>query len=149
MTDEKSLQGTVVCPICGYDRPHAHTADEQQAWREDQMRNDGWCSSLLALPSESGWYLCMGVEVIRRKDDSQHSWFLWVRDFMTGVSGVRNQDHVPEVLYYSRTEHSWLLRNALGNATYSGAENRRPVTATARLWRVVPAIGSIDIKEKV
>lgn len=134
-------QGTFACPICGYDEPHAHSEAEQQAYRDDQIRNDGWRSALIKRPTESGWHLCIGVEVAHIKDDSQRHWFLWVRDFMMGVSGCWKQEQVPEVLYYSKSDDAWMLRNALGNATSSGKEMRRPVEARVKLWREIPSIG--------
>lgn len=133
--------GTFACPICGRDTPHPHTKKVQDAYLEDQLRNDGWTSTAKRLPKESGWYLCLGVVVPRGQygtsSDSQLDWFLWVRD-----GGARDvETKVPEVLYFNHTEGSWRLRNLLGNATLSGAENRWRVQADPRYWRDIPALG--------
>ena len=134
-------RGTFSCPICGYDKPHAHSKAETAAYREDQIRNDGWTSAAKH-PSESGWYLCMGVNIDRKQryEDAQLSWFLWVRE--GAARGIAT--NIPEVLYFEKSMQRWSLRNALGNACISGAENRWLVVAQPRYWRVVPVTGTAN-----
>jgi hypothetical protein len=148
---KSELKGTFACPICGLDKPHAHSEAEQKGYREDQIRNDGWTSTAKRRPSESGWYLCMDVEVPREQygqyDDSpnarQLSWFLWVRS--ATVNPIQEKS-VPEVLHFDRVTQRWTLRNCLGDATPSGREMRVEVSAKPRYWRSVPPLGSAEIK---
>jgi hypothetical protein len=127
------LGGTFSCPICGYDKPHGHSEEVQAAYRDDQIRNDGWISTSKRTPTKSGWYLCADVEV-KSNGESQLAWFLWVRQ------GAARGEKVPEVLYWDMQYHSWSLRNLLGNSRVSGAEGRHCVYATPRLWRDVPPV---------
>ena len=89
---DDDLNGTFACPICGLDKPHHHPDEQVAAYREDQVRRDGWTSVAHRQPKESGWYLCLGIEVDpdqygKKKDFwtpnerwSQLSWFRWVRN---------------------------------------------------------------------
>lgn len=130
---DDGLGGTFACPICGYDKPHGHSEEVQAAYRDDQIRNDGWTSTIKRTPAESGWYLCADVEV-PYNGDHQLSWFLWVRQ------GAARGEKVPEVLYWDAMYQSWTLRNLLGNATVSGEESRHRVYAAPRYWRDVPPV---------
>lgn len=136
-------KGTFACPICGVGEPHGHPDDVIAAYRYDQVRNDGWTSTIKALPKHSGWYLCREVTIPRKQNQDasvlnpQLSWFLWVRD-----GAARDiETAVPEVLHYEALDQRWSLRNLLGNATMSGAESRYRVYASPRYWREVPEIG--------
>lgn len=145
-----TLIGTFACPICGDDTPHGHSEDVQTAYREDQIRNDGWTSAIKRKPEKSGWYLCSGIEVPfnpkKRSDgwmgqrSAQLSWFLWVRGAMNFWGAP------PEVLYWDDVMQQWYLRNCLGNASVSGAESRYRVHATVKYWREIPPIVSPEIK---
>lgn len=140
---ERDVVGTYTCPICGLDKPHHHPDEQVLAYREDQIRRDGWTSAAHRQPKESGWYLCFGVEVNpdqygKKKDFwtanerwSQLSWFIWVRE--AGSHGVAECE-IPEVLYFDRNS-GWKLRTFLGNAIVSGAESRFPVYAKPKYWR--------------
>ena len=127
------LGGTFSCPICGYDQPHSHSDEEQAAYRDDQIRNDGWISAIKQTPAKSGWYLCADIEV-PCNGDHQLSWFLWVRQ------GAARGEKVPEVLYWDKMYNNWSLRNLLGNATESGKDLRRNIYAIPRYWRDVPPV---------
>lgn len=136
--------GTFACPICGHAEPHGHPGDVIAAYRDDQVRGDGWTSTIKARPKRSGWYLCREVTIPRQQnqDEStlqpQLSWFLWVRE-----GAARDiETAVPEVLYYEALDQRWSLRNLLGNATISGAERRYRVYASPRYWREVPSLGT-------
>jgi len=146
-------QGTFACPICGVESPHSHSEATQAAYREEQIsgrfygEGDGWIRTELHRPKERGWYLCLGVEIdadqfgkpkdIWERHDrwSQLSWFKWVRQ--GGARGHLESD-IPEVLYYDPFYGGWQLRNLLGNAVYSGAENRHRVQAEPKYWRELP-----------
>jgi hypothetical protein len=142
--------GTFACPICGYDKPHSHDDAVVAAYREDQIRNDGWISAIKQLPTKSGWFLCLGIEVAADQrgkpahfDDyrpqwSQLSWFKWVREGAARDVEAR----VPEVLYWDHIYSTWSLRNLLGNAVPSGEDVRWRVLASPRYWRDVPPLGS-------
>src|SRR5690242_21053165 len=119
------MNGTFACPICGQDTPHGHPNEVVVAYRADQIRNDGWTSTIKAQPTESGWYLCRDVDVpsTQNLNDSQLGWFLWVRD------GKAQGQQIPEVLHYCRMRQRWTLRNLLGNASISGRESRWEVEA--------------------
>lgn len=145
---DETIKGTFACPICGLDRPHHHPEAQVVAYREDQIRADGWISTAHRQPEGRGWYLCKDIEIdpeqygpIRDQDDdwsyqnprwSQLSWFLWVRD------GGEVGDHPPDVLFYDRSCRNWRLRNLLGNAVRSGAESRFAVFAQPKYWRELP-----------
>ena len=138
--EETSVQGTFSCPICGHDKPHGHYEETIAAYREDQMRSDGWTSTAARRPKRDGWYLCMGVTIpldqAGTPTDSQLHWFHWVRE---GAARTRETE-VPEVLYFA-SSFGWSLRNLLGNASYSGDESRWRVQADAKYWREVPPLG--------
>jgi hypothetical protein len=139
----EQVRGTFSCPICGVPHPHAHSAQTQRAYQEDQIRNDGWISTAKIRPTERGWYLCMGIDIPKTQDwmnEQQLDWFLWVRE-----AAARGEELIPEVLYFDG-QSQWSLRNMLGNAVYSGAENRRQVFATVKYWRPVPKLQLI-VKE--
>jgi hypothetical protein len=157
-TTEKTeeLRGTFACPICGYDKPHAHSEEEQKAYHEEQLRGqfpstDGWNRTAIKKPTMPGWYLCRGIEIPPdqygvKKDFwtpnqrySQLSWFLWCRK--AGQNGCFG-DEVPEVLYFSR-ESVFSLRNFLGDAVPSGHENRRRVVAYPKYWREIPSFEEV------
>ncbi len=145
MSEEFEARGTFACPICGVPHPHAHSEQTQIAYREDQIRSDGWISTAKIRPTEAGWYLCMGIVIPRVQnwmDEHQLDWFLWVREAVARGDG----ELIPEVLYFDG-QGSWSLRNMLGNAVYSGAENRRQVFADVKYWRPVPKLQLIA-KEK-
>ena len=141
-TNDQTPSGTFACPICGHDRPHAHTEAEKHGYWEDQVRADGWTSTDKQRPKERGWYLCLGVEFPKeacgfRRD--QLSWFKWVRDAM--CRGQRDAE-IPEVLYFDQFD-GWSLRNALGDAHYDGSEGRHRVVVYPRYWREIPALSKV------
>ena len=140
------IRGTFACPICGVDTPHGHSQKEIDAYQADMRAQDGWTSTACRQPKESGWYLCVDIEVPQNqygeKNDFWHShpkwsqlwWFKWVREI-----GARGQeDNVPEVLYWDRTYNGWQLRNYLGDAVPSGEESRYRVIALPKYWRELP-----------
>lgn len=147
------LAGTFACPICGVDKPHPHTEEQQKAYHEEQLRGsfhangDGWIRTELRQPKERGWYLCRGVEVPpdqfgkpkdfwdRNDRWSQLHWFNWVRH--AGNSGW-SEEEIQEVMFYEPIYGGWRLRNFLGNAVPSGAESRHRVTAYPKYWRQLP-----------
>lgn len=146
LEDEES-RGTFACPICGLDTPHYHSEEQVAAYREDTIRHDDWVSAAHRNPKESGWYLCLGVEVdpsqygepksfMGNERWSQLSWLLWVR--FGGNNGSRPEE-IPEVLWYGLRDGRWRLRNLLGNAVRSGAESRFAVRACPKYWRALPA----------
>ena len=147
ITDEP--EGTYACPICGLDRPHYHPDEQVAAYREDQVRSDGWTSTAHRLPKKRGFYLCLGVEVdpnqFGTKKDfwtpnarwSQLAWFKWVRD---GGANYIPERQIQEVLYLEDNygQPYWRLRNLLGNAVPSGVESRFAVRASPKFWRNLP-----------
>ena len=154
--EQTEARGTFACPICGYDKPHHHPDNQVAAYREDQMRNDGWISTTHRNPRESGWYLCLGVDVpadqygtSRGIGDnprwSQLSWFKWVRDAAVHAAGAHyvSEAELQEVLFFDdrpgAAVRGWRLRNFLGDATPSGVETRRAVWAQPTFWRELPA----------
>jgi hypothetical protein len=147
---EAKALGTFACPICGVAVPHGHPDAVVAAYRSDQIRNDGWTSAIKAQPKESGWYLCLVVEIDPKQRGeprkmfehapqwSQLSWFLWVR--LGAARGPSPVAGIPEVLFWDSLYRRWSLRNLLGNAVASGDEARWTVEAQPRLWREVPAV---------
>lgn len=142
-------QGTFACPICGVAKPHHHPDKQVAAYRDDQIRGDGWTSYDHKSPSKDGWYLCVGIEVGQDQYGSKDehgfqarerwavlSWFKWVRD---AAARHQPETEVPEVAYFY-SEYGrpvWHLRNFLGNAVPSGAESRWPVQVRPKFWRAV------------
>lgn len=147
-------KGTFACPICGHDKPHHHPDKQVAAYREDQVRNDGWISTAHRQPNKGGWYLCLGVEVPndygKNPDDgflahqrwSVISWLNWVRNG-GAICGryTTTESEIQEVLFYDHDGvfRGWRLRNLLGNAVPSGAESRFAVYAKPKYWRELPA----------
>jgi len=150
----EELRGTFACPICGYDKPHAHSDAEQKAYHEEQLRSqwpstDGWKRTIIKKPPIPGWYLCRGIEIPgdqygEKKDFwdrhpmfSQLAWFIWCRE--GGQHGDAGND-IPEVLYFESLPNArFVLRNLLGDAVPDGHENRRRVIAYPKYWRELPA----------
>ena len=148
----EELRGTFSCPICGYDKPHAHSDEQTAAYHEDQIhRDDGWINAAHQDPERSGWYLCSGVQIDpeqfgkpedfwdRNDRRSQLSWLIWVRN------GASYGD-IPEVLFFERTSGGWQLRNLLGDAVVSGADCRYAVHAKPKYWRELPKIRALKSK---
>lgn len=140
MSETNELKASSKCPICGVDTPHYHSPEQAEAYRSDQMRDDGWTSTAHKVPTKRGWYLCLGVEIDTDQAQPhlrhQISWFLWVRD-----GAARDfASKIPEALYFDQMEGGWRLRNLLGNAHESGRENRHPVFAKVQYWREIPPI---------
>jgi hypothetical protein len=90
------------------------------------------------------WYLCSDVEIPQPDGDSQLSWFLWVRE-----GAAQGNNRIQEVLHFDALWRHWSLRNLLGNATVSGAENRHEVRAMPRYWRDPPALPDTEAVRRV
>jgi hypothetical protein len=137
MDDTTELRGTFACPICGQESPHHHSDEQVAAYRDDQVRRDGWTSAVVRLPRDrvGGFYLIRGHHIKVPKDDySNVSYNVYQR--VTEGPG-----YPAEVAQWDESHQSFALLHWAGNARLDGSEGRSPVFVTPTHWRDLPAFG--------
>lgn len=138
MTDTTELRGTFACPICGQNTPHHHPAEVAEAYRSDQVRRDGWISTLVRLPNDmvGKFYLCRGHKIVPpSKEDDEWRW-----QEVHGMLWQRRMAHMmeAEVLQWDQHAQSFLLAQWTGRGTISGSDSRAPVYVKPTHWRELP-----------
>ena len=148
MTDFNKLAasaiGTFACPICGQDTPHHHSARQAAAYRDDQIRNDGWISVAHRMPRDDELWESVST-------GTRHRLFL-VRGHKLEVPDPDHHNvsynayqryremngYEAEVVEYDRDRQSFCLLHWSGNARPDGKEGRSPVFVTPTHWRLIP-----------
>lgn len=138
MNDTTELRGTFACPICGQDTPHHHQPEVVEAYRSDQVRRDGWVSTLVRLPKDmvSKFYLCRGHRIVPPpKEENEQRW-----SDIHGILWQRRMGHMmdAEVLQWDQGAQSFLLAQWIGPSTISGTDIRTPVYVKPTHWRELP-----------
>lgn len=130
--------GTFACPICGVDNPHHHPDEQVAAYRDDQVRRDGWISVLHRLPREyfPKFYLIRGHRIEVPKDDWSNVSY---NAFQRRSEGP---GYPAEVAEWDLARRSFLLLHWSGNARRSGEEGRSPVYVRPTHWRGTPEFGT-------
>jgi hypothetical protein len=146
MTDTTKVVGTFACPICGQDTLHHHSPEVVEAYRSDQVRRDGWISTLVRLPTNEfpRFYLARGHEVVRPEDDWHNVSYVQYQR----VQAYDIKKH-GEVLEWDPLQQRFLLLYWSGNARVSGEEGRRPVYVTPTHWRPLPVFGQPNDAERM
>lgn len=141
MTDTTVSRGTFACPICGQDTPHHHPTHVVAAYRDDQVRRDGWISTLVRLPKEmiGKFYLCRGHKIVPPPQDENE----WRFREIHGMLWQRRTGHLmdAEVLQWDEGAQSFLLAQWTGSGNLDGRDTRAPVYVTPTHWRELPAFG--------
>lgn len=136
--DSGEPYGTTACPICGYDQPHGHTKEEQKAYRDDQLRADGWISTAKQKPKQAGAYLCYGHSFKPGKHDHDMFENKLREDKFLAMS--RHETFYPEVLFYeydgSIASHFRLMILPIVSTRSGGY--RRELIVQPTFWREIP-----------
>lgn len=127
--------GTFACPICGHDKPHAHTVEAASAYNDDQIRNDGWTSSACRMPKEKGFYLIKDFTFLN-VDSARYSYVKLLAGWRRPCPSLGMAPEVAEYGHIHEPDYFRLLYHPIANDRVE--QSYLPVLVHPKFWRPLP-----------